>query len=217
MQKRLIIADDHELFAKGLDNLLKQQGQYTIVAYCKNGKEVLDFLKQATLPHLIILDLNMPVMDGLQLLNHLHRLYPGIKKLVISMHHSQTTMELCKNLNANGFISKDASIEVLLNAINDIIEGKSFFQKIDQNQYPEESYGGYEKLMKTYNLSKREIEIIQLIMNEYESTEIAEKLHLSPLTVKTHRKNIFRKIGVRNLAGLAALFKNFPGSSLALP
>lgn len=174
---------------------------------------MLNYLHEAPVPDLIILDLHMPVMDGIQLLNHL----PDIKKLVISMHHSQSTMELCKKLGANGFISKDASMDILLKAIEDILARRNYFQEVNQNQSDQSGYGDYEQLMKTYNLSKREIEIIQLIINEYESSEIAEKLHLSPLTVKTHRKNIFRKIGVRNLAGLAALLKNFPGTAMPLP
>ena len=98
----------------------------------------------------------------------------------------------------------------MLNALNVIMEGGKFFQESSQEVFDSEGKGFYEKLNHHYKLSKREVDIIQLILNQYESSEIADKLNLSPLTVKTHRKNIFRKLGVRNLAGLVALVKDHP-------
>lgn len=210
MNTRIIIADDHELFATGLANLMKGYPEFQNRGYFKNGKEVVDFLDSGQKVDLIILDLNMPVMDGVQLLGHLQRYFPKIKKLVVSMHHTASSMELCKKLGADGLIGKDSSLNLFLDAIQRIMEGESFFQDLPFIEETETAKGFYDKLMVEYHLSKREIDIIQLIINQYESGEIAEKLNLSPLTVKTHRKNIFRKLGVRNLAGLVALVKDHP-------
>ena len=210
MSKRVIIADDHELFASGLENLITTDRNLKVIDHFSNGKEVLVFLEDGNEADIIVLDLNMPVMDGIQLLGNLHRDFPQIKKLVISMHHTSSSIELCKNLGADGFIGKDATASQLLDAIGIILEGGKFFQESAQETFDSEGKGFYEKLIHHYKLSKREVDIIQLIINQFESTEIAEKLNLSPLTVKTHRKNIFRKLGVRNLAGLVALVKDCP-------
>jgi DNA-binding NarL/FixJ family response regulator len=211
MSKRVIIADDHELFASGLDTLISTDQNLNVIAHCRNGKEVLVFLDSGNNADILILDLNMPVMDGIQLLGHLHRDHPNIKKLVISMHHTESSIALCKTLGADGFIGKDSSLNELLDAVHVILEGGKFFKESSQETFDAEGKGFYEKLIHHYKLSKREVDIIQLIINQYESAEIADKLNLSPLTVKTHRKNIFRKLGVRNLAGLVALVKDYPG------
>jgi DNA-binding NarL/FixJ family response regulator len=210
MSTQIIIADDHELFASGLDNLVSTDPNLKVIAHCRNGKEVLAYLENGIKVDFLILDLNMPVMDGIQLLGHLHRDYPQIKKLVISMHHTESSIALCKTLGADGFIGKDSSLNELLDAVHVILDGGKFFKESFQEVFDTEGKGFYEKLIYHYKLSKREVDIIQLIINQYESTEIADKLNLSPLTVKTHRKNIFRKLGVRNLAGLVALVKDHP-------
>ncbi|MCH6235060.1 response regulator transcription factor [Cognataquiflexum rubidum] len=210
MSTQIIIADDHELFASGLDNLVSTDPNLKVIAHCRNGKEVLAYLENGIKVDFLILDLNMPVMDGIQLLGHLHRDYPHIKKLVISMHHTESSIALCKTLGADGFIGKDSSLNELLDAVHVILDGGKFFKESFQEVFDTEGKGFYEKLIYHYKLSKREVDIIQLIINQYESTEIADKLNLSPLTVKTHRKNIFRKLGVRNLAGLVALVKDHP-------
>lgn len=91
-----------------------------------------------------------------------------------------------------------------------ILDGGKFFKESFEEVFDTDGKGFYEKLIFYYKLSKREVDIIQLIINQYESTEIADKLNLSPLTIKTQRKNIFRKLGVRNLAGSVALVKDHP-------
>ena len=152
----------------------------------------------------------MPVMDGVQLLTYLQRNFKKVNILIVSMHKTESSISLCKKLGAKGFISKDANLQLLLNAVEVIMDGGEYFQEVFQEVSDEPGSGFYERLMMEYNLTKREVDIIQLILNQYESNEIAEKLFLSPLTIKTHRKNIFRKLGVRNLTGLVALMNDQP-------
>jgi DNA-binding NarL/FixJ family response regulator len=210
MSKRILIADDHELFSSGLENLLCKNPDYLVVSHFKNGKEVQTFFDKEGKADLLVLDLNMPVMDGIQLLTYLQRNYPLVKVLIVSMHQTESSVNLCKKLGAKGFISKDSHLKNLLNGVEEILEGGEYFQDVFQEVSTESGSGFYERLMMEYNLTNREVDIIQLILNRYESNEIAEKLFLSPLTVKTHRKNIFRKLGVRNLTGLVALMKEQP-------
>ena len=154
---------------------------------------------------LLVLDLNMPKMDGTQLMGYLHRNQSPVKVLVVSMHHSQSTMESVRKLGVKGYIGKDSSVSELLTAIDEVLKGNDYFNDAvtEEASAPhEDHFGG---IFGAYGLSKREVEIIRLIINQYEGGEIADILHLSPLTVKTHRKNIFRKLGVRNLAGVFSL------------
>lgn len=210
MSKRILIADDHELFSSGLKSLLCKKPDYLVVSHFKNGKEVQTFFDNEGQADLLVLDLNMPVMDGIQLLTYLQRNHPKIKVLIVSMHQTESSVNLCKRLGARGFISKDSHLQILLDGIDEILEGKMFFQKVINEDSALSGTGFYERLMLEYNLTKREVDIIQLILNQLESNEIANKLFLSPLTVKTHRKNIFRKLGVRNLTGLVALMQEQP-------
>lgn len=209
MIKRILIADDHELFTSGLESLLSKNPNYYVTGLFKNGKEVQAFFENRGQADLLVLDLNMPVMDGIQLLTYLQRKFSQLKILIVSMHKTESSINLCKKLGAKGYISKDAHLTSLLEAVEEILEGGDFFQEIKKEESGSNK-SFYEKMMLEYNLTKREMDIIQLILNQYESNEIANKLFLSPLTVKTHRKNIFRKLGVRNLTGLVALIKEQP-------
>jgi len=210
MGTKIIIADDHELFASGLNQILKTNSSYQLKGCFSNGKQVIDYLDQGYCADLLILDLNMPVMDGVQVMGHLQRNYPKVKKLVLSMHRTDSSVALCKNLGADGMVGKDAPLQVLLDSIQSIIEGDEYFKDLPDTKSDKGEEGFYKKLAKQYHLSKRETEVIQLIINQFENNEIAEKLNLSQFTVRTHRRNIFEKLGVRNLAGLVSFLKNSP-------
>jgi len=210
MPRKILIADDHGLFASGLESILAVNPDYRVNSRFRNGKEVLIFLEEGNSADLIILDLNMPVMDGVQCLNYFQRNFPEVKILVVSMHQTETSVLLCQKLGAFGYVGKNSSLQILIEAIQVILEGGEYFEAFHKTEETKEDDGFYNKLMKEYNLSNREIDIIQLIINQFESNEIADKLHLSPLTVKTHRKNIYRKLGVRNLTGLVSLMREQP-------
>ena len=207
MRTKIIIADDHEMFASGLKQILNSNPNYHLGACFNNGRQVLDYLDQGYSADLLILDLNMPVMDGVQVMGHLQRNYPSLKKLVLSMHRTVSSVELCKNLGADGMIGKDAPLQVLLDSIQSIIKGDIYFKEMPVSNDNKEDDGFYKKLAKQYHLSKRETEVLQLIINQFETDEIAEKLNLSLFTIRTHRRNIFEKLGVRNLAGLVTFLK----------
>jgi DNA-binding NarL/FixJ family response regulator len=205
MSTKIVIADDHELFADGLEKLIRANQDYQVVEKFKNGVEVMEYIDRGGQVDLLVLDLNMPKMDGTQLMGYLHRNQSPVKVLVVSMHHSQSTMESVRKLAVKGYIGKDSSVSELLTAIDEVLKGNEYFNDAvteEASATHEDHFGG---IFGAYGLSKREVEIIRLIINQYEGGEIADILHLSPLTVKTHRKNIFRKLGVRNLAGVFSL------------
>lgn len=210
MKKSVLIVDDHELFAGGIKIIVDSQPEFSFLRHFKNGKELVDFLENGTTVDLLILDLQMPLMDGMQVLPYLRRNFPEIGVLVVSGNHTTANMELCKNLGALGFVGKDSSLVVFREALQAVAAGKFYFQDInkDQQKILREKNGMFDKLREVYQLSPREMEIIQMILYQMETKEIAEKLHLSPLTVKTYRKNIFTKLKVQNVAGLLALIND---------
>jgi DNA-binding NarL/FixJ family response regulator len=202
MHPSIAIVDDHELFRLGLVHLVEKNYNIPVTGQFKNGKEVLKFLESGHSIDLLILDLNMPVMSGTTLLAKLDKIYPQVKKLVLSLHADAMTISLCKDLGADGYLSKDVVWTDLEEAINEILAGGNYFITEDLINKSDPYNFQSELIIEQYRLTKREMQILQLILNEYLTAEIAEKLFASPYTIKTHRRNIFKKMGVRNLAGL---------------
>lgn len=201
MNPSIAIVDDHQLYLSGLAQLLEKNLHFPIVGKFKNGKEVMDFLEKGHEIDLLIMDLNMPVMNGYTLMTKLKR-YPQVKKLVLSMHADAMTISRTRALGADGYLNKDAVWSEVEMAINIILSGGTYFitddLAIESNAYTFQ----LEMIVNQYRLTKREMQILQLIVKECLTTEIAVKLSASPYTIRTHRRNIFRKLGVRNLAGL---------------
>jgi DNA-binding NarL/FixJ family response regulator len=196
---KLILVDDHRLFGEGLRSLLAEENQFELLAMAKNGREAIPLI-DSYLPDIVLTDLEMPELDGADLIKYLKKNHPNIKILVLSMHRETPIIKSIIQLGIDGFILKDAHSEELSKAILEIAKGEKYFSaevmkvlalylnKANQKNYSE--------------LSSREMEILQLIANELTTNEIAQKLNLSQLTVETHRKNILLKLGVRNTAGL---------------
>ena len=209
----ILLADDHLLFAIGIRKMLEKNPNFKLIGHVPNGREVIPFLEQQSQVDVLVLDLHMPAMDGMQLLSFLKEKHVGLKKMVLSGHQTTTTMEICRNLGANGFVGKDVCFGTLEDALNTIAAGGEYFPALDFDKNIQNGHRNclFQKLRSEYALSDRETEIIQLILNQCETREIAAKLNLSPLTVKTHRKNIFKKLKIRNVSGLLALIREHPG------
>lgn len=206
----VLLADDHRLFTVGIKKILTLLPDFECVGTVENGKEVLLFLEKNSKVDILVLDLNMPIMSGMQVLSYLERHYPNLKKLVLSSEHTQSAMGCCKNLGAHGFIGKDSCFEKFREALDTVARGGEYFQPVSgsQNRFNGHWNCPFQKLREAFGLSDRETEIIQMILHQLDTKAIAEKLHLSPLTVKTHRKNIFSKLKVHNVAGLFGLIKD---------
>lgn len=213
MKKTILIADDHDLFAGGLKLILETMPGFEMIGKVSNGKELIEFLENHGDVDLLALDLSMPLMDGMQALPYIQRNFPSINVLVVTGQHTTATMELCRNLGAIGFVGKDASLAIFKEALQEVSEGREYFQPVraDMKNRVHAIDDTFEKLRETYQLSSREMEVIQMILYQQDTNAIAEKLHLSPLTVKTHRKNIFKKLRINNISGLLGLIKEETG------
>ena len=202
MQKfNLIIVDDHSMFREGLEGLVETEENYNIALSVKNGNEILKYLdiNSDKDVDLIISDISMPDINGIELTKLIKEKYTKVKVLIISMHMNVDMIEELIQYNVDGYLSKNATKRELLEAVKTILSGKRFFSKKIKEVYLKKKQADEKEKIK---LTKREIDVITLIAKEYTTQEIADQLFLSKHTIESYRKTLISKLGVRNLAGL---------------
>jgi DNA-binding NarL/FixJ family response regulator len=209
MKIKVYIADDHHLFIAGVKALLQDSADVDLIGETENGKILLDMLekKQADV---ILMDINMPVMSGVETTKKIKELYPEIKVLALTMFDDTLHINEMINSGASGYLLKNAGKEELITAIKKVYNGEKYVSNevsvklIERmfNKEQEKSTTAANSNVRKSELTKREIEIIKLIAQELTNVEIAAKLNNSPMTIITHRKNLLRKLGVKNTAGL---------------
>ncbi|EKB47513.1 response regulator [Cecembia lonarensis] len=204
---QVIIVDDHEIFADGLKHILESNLGLHSCLHFPNATAALEYLKNGGGADLVILDLYMPKMNGFEFLEQAREKAPKLKVLVVSMQYAFSNISLCQKLGAVGFVRKDSSLKDMIEAVETTLAGLAYFP-VKQGEQPEALIeNAVERICKLYKLSRSEIKILAHLLDQKNYREIAEALHLSPLTVRTHKKNIYRKFGVRNIAGIVGLLK----------
>jgi len=202
MNYNLIIADDHKMFIDGLMSILKEAPEFSVITTFKNGAQVakyLDINGDDDL-HLLVTDLTMPEIDGIELNKIVKEKYPSLKTLVVSMHiDGQMIDKLIRN-NVDGYVPKNAEKDELLDAIRTIVKGEKYFSSEIKRAYTDAMFEN--KKQKEVNLTEREKEVLKLIAEENTTQEIADTLFLSKHTIESYRKNLISKLQVKNLAGL---------------
>ena len=205
-KSRIILADDHEFLVEGLLSILKEQSSFEVVATAHNGIALIDAVLQHR-PDLVILDMNMPGYDGLHCLDRIKTDLPKTKVLVLTNYNKSELVTEVKKRKAEGYLIKNSSAGELIEVISKILSGQTHFPAASQlKSVPDDSFF-MDDFLKKYQLTKREVEIIRLVCQELGNREIADKLFLSELTIRTHRRNILRKLDIRNVAGLVNFAK----------
>jgi DNA-binding NarL/FixJ family response regulator len=191
---RIALADDHKLFAKGLEGLIEEHEGFMVTGIFPNGKELLEYLDIKEVD-IVLTDLNMPVVDGFGVLRHLKKYHPNLKVIVLSMYDDEKIFKDCIKLGADAFILKDADPDELIFTINEVNEGRYLvdFKRVIQQS---DLMPFFDAFREKYRLSRRETQILKLISGDMLNREIAEKLSLSIQTIETHRKNIYLKLQV---------------------
>lgn len=198
---KVIIVEDHQMFMDGLKTLLSKNEDIEIVGEALNGCEALEIIRNQQVD-LVLSDINMPEMSGTELTKIIKKEYPEIKVLILSMYNNPEIIHEIVMTEAEGYILKNSNKQELLNAVNRIVSGGTYYCN-EVMQIITNSYVAKQKSQdKIKDITKRETEIIKLICQEYSTPEIAEALFISPLTVETHRKNILKKTKVRTIVGL---------------
>ncbi|WP_276165677.1 response regulator [Zobellia alginiliquefaciens] len=202
MKYNLIIADDHKMFIDGLLSILNDAPEFLVATTAKNGAQVVKYLdiNGANELHLLITDLSMPEMDGIELNRIVKEKYPTLKTLVVSMHIDGGMIEKLIQNNVDGYVPKNAEKDELLAAMRTIVKGEKYFSQEVKRVYTDAMFEN--KKQEEVHLTDREKEVLKLIADEYTTQEIADELFLSKHTIESYRKNLISKLQVKNLAGL---------------
>ena len=201
---RILIGDDHTLLRQGLRKILQERPDWEVVAEAGDGR---DAVRQALVvqPDIAILDIGMPLMNGIEATRQIVRRRPDIHVLILSMHANEAYIIQALKAGAKGYLLKDSADTELIRAVAAVASGKSFFSpavaKVMLDDYVRNlAEKGIADRFDT--LSEREREIFQLVAEGHSNKEIAELLSVSPTTVETHRAHILQKLDVHNTAEL---------------
>lgn len=200
---KIVIADDHNLFRKGLKNIIASLGnEYMVCAEASNGEELINHLKKtADAPDLVILDINMPGTDGFAAIKWMNEHCSGIPVLIISMIEKEETIMRILKMGARGYLSKDVETADLKNAIDAIIKKGFYYTDFLTGRLVHELQKN--SVHKTDNfLNARELEILKLTCTELTYKQIADRLFLSIKTIDSYRDTLFKKLGATSRIGL---------------
>lgn len=198
----VLLAEDHLILRDGIKALLKDHPDIKVVAEASNGKEVQDLLVDSQVD-LLVLDINMPELDGIQTARYVKENYKDIKVLMLSMLEQEKYVTKSIEAGALGYILKTTGKDELVNAIKTVAKGDPYIShKISASLFRNMYHPvlGAERI--EVDLSARELEILSLIAEGYTNSEIANKIFTSKRTVETHRKNLIDKTGTKNTAAL---------------
>jgi DNA-binding NarL/FixJ family response regulator len=194
----VIIVDDHLIFQQGLKSIITAENIATVIGEASNGKEFIEILSRCK-PDLVLMDIDMPQMNGMEATQKALELMPDIKIIALTMYGDEDYYYKMINLGVKGFILKSTGITEIEKAVHDVMNGESYFsnellrkiiQNFNRNNTQDQSINK--------DLTDREIEVLKQICLGLTTEEIADKLNISPKTVKSHRSNLLEKTGCKN-------------------
>ena len=196
---QVLVADDHRLVRRGIKEILGTATDMTVVGECACADEIFAALQQ-TLPDILLLDMAMPGLSGVELIRHLAIDFPQIRIVVLSMYNEGQFAASALREGANGYVTKDADPDILLQAVRKVAEGGKFIDPalvealVFDNQNPEQALDE--------TLTDRELQVLRLVVAGKSLNAIAEEVHLRPKTISSHKTRIMQKLGVSNNADL---------------
>ena len=195
----VLLADDHTIVREGIRSLLEAREEIKVVGEASTGREAVEKAGEIR-PDIVIMDISMPILNGLEATRQIRRLYPECKVLVLTMHENRESVRQILKAGAIGYVIKKSAAGQLFNAIDAVNRGEAFFSptisKMLLEDYLEETDSPDEIL------SSRETEVLQLVAEGHTNKEIADLLFISVKTVEGHKDNIKKKLGIYNQAGL---------------
>lgn len=203
MTTNILIADDHRIVLDGLKLMINANEKYNVIGEVANGQAVLDFIAQHKVD-VILMDLNMPILNGIDTTKKIKTDDPDQKIIILSMLSDVKLIKKLIKEGANGYMLKNSGQDEIFNAINDVMQGKTHFDQRIMNMLLQSNKKEKSKTNYMPSLSRREKEILGLIIKELTTNEIADQLFISSGTVESHRRNMISKLGVRNTAGLVS-------------
>ena len=199
----ILVADDHKLFRQGIASLLAKVPEFGKIMEASDGQEMLELITIET-PDVILLDLKMPVLSGLEAMPILCKKYPQVKVLAVSMHTNPSYIARLIKSGACGYLHKDADIMEVVGAIKTVLSGKNYINDLSAEALIQNfrADDGISKI--ATSLNEEEKNLIKLIVQENTCAQIANQVCLSKRTIDAHRRKLFKKLGVKSVAGLTA-------------
>ena len=201
---RLVIADDHEIFRDGLALMLSKQQDVELIGQAANGKDLVDLVARAQ-PDIVMTDIKMPGMDGIEATKLLLQRYPDLKIIALSMFDEENLIVDMLEAGAKGYLLKNADKQEILDAINNVYEDKTYYCRHTSARLAslivKSKFNPYKKV-EPVSFNDREKEIIRMICQQCTTQEIGERLFLSKRTVEGYRTRILEKMNVKNTAGV---------------
>lgn len=200
---KVAIADDHALFRAGVRTSLMGKKDVELIAEADNGMQLLNLLKHID-PDVILLDIQMPIMDGIQTLPEIRKLYPHIKVIILSMHNDHSMISKLMEIGANSYLTKNSDSETIYQAIRTCYDQEFFFNELTNKallsglRTKRTEPGTPQEI----NLSDKEVTILKLMCEEKTTKEIADIVEISPRTVEAIRDKLKTKTGAKSMAGL---------------
>ena len=204
------VADDHKILIEGIIAVINTDKEIEIKGYSLTGQEVIDwFSLKENKADVLILDITMPVLDGFQVLKHFKKERIDQKVIILSSYDDVKIVQEVLNLGCKGYISKNSAGEHIVNAIKAVARGEQYFstdiqssllQTLSGQMVPK---GDMPDKYLLNSLTERELDVLKLVTKEYSTSEMADSMNLSVNTVETYRKNLLRKLNVKNAVGLA--------------
>lgn len=206
---RIVLADDEVLFRKGISFLLQRKKNIDIIFEASNGEELISFLRENSVngsnPDIIIIDLKMPIVNGVEATKVIHEEFPEIKIIALTSYNTKSFIANMIDVGAASYLVKNTTPQELMTTINEVHANGFYYNDEVLQVIHEYLISPKKKLKSRYldeQLTNREVEVLKLICKQYSGTEIAEKLFLSARTVEGHRNNLLRKTECKNMIGL---------------
>lgn len=209
---RIVLADDHALVRDGIRSLLETETDLEVVGEASNGKEAIALVDKLK-PDLLIIDIRMPVMNGIDAVEELTKGNSGVKSIILSMHDSEEYILKSISSGASGYLLKDTDKTEFIKAIHSVREGGKYFSGDLSHVLVNKLLGSNKALIKTesqdtsseniFDLTKKELKVLALVLSGMTNQQISEKLQNSKRTIETHRFNLMRKMDVKNLIDLS--------------
>ena len=197
----IIIVDDHLLFSQALNGLVSNFDEFNVLAVLNNGKELVNYISEEnTLPEIVLMDIQMPIMNGIEATNWLKKNKPSLKVLALSMECEEATILAMLHAGAKGYLLKDIHPMVLKHAINEVHTNGFYYTENVTSTLLNSHRSDSQK--NNIVLKERELEFLKLTCSEMTYKQIAEKMFLSPKTVENYREALFEKLEVKTRIGL---------------
>tara|TARA_R110002072_G_scaffold9239_2_gene45317 strand:+ start:8789 stop:9433 length:645 start_codon:yes stop_codon:yes gene_type:complete len=203
---KVFIVDDHKMVIEGLKLLLQNESEIEVIDYALSGEEAIEKIS-VNQPDVVLMDINMPGINGIETCKRLLKDYPNLKVIAISMHKESSLIKLMLGNGAKGYVLKNAGQDEVIQSIKTVYNGKIYLDEtVNDIVINSVTNTSKQKITDSFpKLSRREKDVLKLIMEECTTQEISEKLFISFGTVETHRRNMLIKTGARNTVGLVKM------------